>query len=115
MTATSLSALPLTARPAYGRRERLGAPALPACASRAVFDVAAAAELGRLRRMRSLLSLLTLYAVTLAVVMTAADGPDVGCILAAIAGHVLHSTVRLVALWCEAASLEQAAARAAGG
>jgi len=65
----------------------------------------------RLRRLRSLLALLALYACALLLVMTFLDGADVGCVLVAIAGHVLYATHGLLASWRAASWFEDARER----
>lgn len=63
--------------------------------------------------MRSLLALFALYAAALLIVVVVTEGADIGCILGGIAGHVLYATHRVVGCWRDAASLEDAKARAA--
>jgi hypothetical protein len=70
-------------------------------------------ENARLRRLRSLLALFALYAAALLIVVTLSEGADIGCVLGGIAGHVLYATHRVVRCWRDAASLEDAKARAA--
>lgn len=66
----------------------------------------------RQRRLRSLLGLFSLYAAALLTVVAVSDGADVGCILAGIAGHVLHATHRISAARRDATGLDDAKARA---
>jgi hypothetical protein len=70
-------------------------------------------EASRLKRLWSLLGLFSLYAAALLIVVTVADGADIGCILGGIAGHVLYATHRILASWRDAAWLEDAKQRAA--
>jgi hypothetical protein len=62
----------------------------------------------RHRRLRALLALFGLYAVALLFVVSFADGADVGCVLFAIALHVLYAAHGLVASWRDASWLEGA-------
>jgi hypothetical protein len=59
------------------------------------------------RRLRSLLSLFALYAGALFAVIVFSDGPDIGCILMGIAGHVIYASVKTALVWREAAWFEQ--------
>jgi hypothetical protein len=63
--------------------------------------------------MRSLLGLFALYALSLGAVIAVSDGADIGCILAAIAGHVLYATHRIVTSWRNASWLDEARERMA--
>jgi uncharacterized membrane protein YjjP (DUF1212 family) len=79
----------------------------------AIASSASVDQEARLKRLRSLLGLFALYAVALVAVMFLSDGADIGCILAAIAGHVLYATVRIATSWRDASWLEQARERIA--
>jgi hypothetical protein len=68
-------------------------------------------ETARIRRTRSLLGLFVLYAAALLVVVTLSEGADIGCILGAIAGHVVYALRRVGASWRDAAALHAAKAR----
>jgi hypothetical protein len=68
-------------------------------------------ESAHLERLWSLLALLSLYTAALFVVMLVSDGPDIGCILMGIAGHVLYATGKTALAWREASWLELARAR----
>ncbi len=71
-------------------------------------------EAARHKRIRSLLGLFALYATALGLVLALSDGADIGCILGAIAGHVLYATHRIVTTWRNASWLDQARDRLAG-
>lgn len=68
-------------------------------------------EATRHRRVRSLVGLLGLYAAALMIVTMVSDGPDIGCVLGGIGGHVLYATRRVVSSWRTASRLERAKAR----
>jgi len=63
-------------------------------------------DTAQIRRLRSLLALFALYATALFVVILFSDGPDIGCILTGIAGHVLYASVKTAMSWREATWLE---------
>ena len=63
------------------------------------------------RHLRSLITLFSIYAVALVVAALIADGPDFGCILGGIAGHVLYQSVLTARSWQEASWLESARLR----
>ncbi|AKU98136.1 hypothetical protein AKJ09_04800 [Labilithrix luteola] len=65
----------------------------------------------KVRRLRALLSLFALYAGSLLAVMTLSDGADIGCVLVAIAGHVLYATWGLLSVWRDSSWLERARLR----
>lgn len=65
-------------------------------------------DTAQIRRLRSLLSLFALYAAALFVVILFSDGPDIGCILTGIAGHVLYASGKTALAWREATWLEAA-------
>jgi hypothetical protein len=68
-------------------------------------------ESAHIRRLWSLLSLFSLYAAALFVVILVSDGPDIGCILMGIAGHVFYASGRTVMAWREASWMDDARAR----
>jgi hypothetical protein len=68
-------------------------------------------ESAHVRRMWSLLSLFCLYATALFVVILLSDGPDIGCILMGIAGHVVYASVKTAKLWREAIWFDRARQR----
>jgi hypothetical protein len=68
-------------------------------------------DTAQIRRLRSLLSLFALYAAALFVVILFSDGPDIGCILTGIAGHVLYASGKTAVAWREATWLEAARLR----
>jgi hypothetical protein len=68
-------------------------------------------ETAHVRRMWSLLSLFCLYATALFVVILVSDGPDIGCILMGIAGHVVYASAKTARLWREAVWLDRARLR----
>jgi hypothetical protein len=63
------------------------------------------------RRLWSLVSLLAVYATALVVVLFVSEGPDLGCILMGIAGHVVYASARLAASWRDASFMDAARAR----
>lgn len=65
----------------------------------------------KVKRLRALLSLFALYAASLLAVMTFSDGADIGCVLVAIAGHVLYATWGLLNMWRDCSWLESARLR----
>jgi hypothetical protein len=65
-------------------------------------------ESAHVQRVWSLLALFSLYATALFVVVLVSDGPDIGCILMGIAGHVLYATGKTARAWREASWLEAA-------
>jgi hypothetical protein len=66
---------------------------------------------GHVRRLWSLLSLFSLYAAALFIVMLVSDGPDIGCILMGIAGHVVYASGKTALAWREATWMDAARAR----
>jgi hypothetical protein len=70
-------------------------------------------ESAQVRRLWSLVSLLALYAAALLLVLLVSDGPDIGCILMGIAGHVLYASGKTAHAWREAAWLDCARSRVA--
>lgn len=68
----------------------------------------ASEETAHVRRLWSLVTLLGLYATALLVVLLVSDGPDVGCILMGIAGHVLYASAKMAQAWREATWMEDA-------
>jgi hypothetical protein len=64
------------------------------------------------RWLRSTLALFSVYfAVLVAVTLFVADGADLGCILAGVAGHVLYATFRLAVAWRDMIDFERVLAR----
>jgi len=63
------------------------------------------------RHLRSLITLFALYAVAVLAAALVADGPDFGCILGGIAGHVLFQSVHTARAWRRAAWIESARTR----
>jgi hypothetical protein len=69
-------------------------------------------EVVHARWLRSMLALFTVYfAVLVAVTLFVADGADLGCILAGVAGHVLYATFRLAVAWRDMIDFERVLAR----
>jgi len=62
----------------------------------------------RERRIRSLMTLFGVYAAALAIVFAVSDGPDLGCILLGIAGHVVYASIKLGVSFRDALWLERA-------
>lgn len=95
------------------RLERAPSPPRAALAATARSAWSAHEEMARLRRLHSLLGLFALYAVALLTVVVVSEGADIGCILGGIALHVFYAAHRVAGSWRDAASLEDAKARAA--
>jgi hypothetical protein len=60
------------------------------------------------RRLGALLTLLSLYSVALLIVMLVSDGPDIGCILMGIFGHVSWVSGRSLWRWRQAVQFDRA-------